>query len=135
MCLSAHHHNRRSYTGGLQVFKQSEAIATRHDDIAQNYVEGLSESQFQRAACVVTHHGFVARAAECARQRSQRIGLVVHDQYVCFGGHDRASLELGREMTKSVPPLRLLSTAIEPAWFAITDCTIARPSPVPGCLV
>ncbi len=81
--LPADHHHGQRDAEGAQVFEQREAVLARHDDVAEHHVEGLRLGQFQRARGVVADRRLVAGQAEGARQRGQRIGVIVDDQEVC----------------------------------------------------
>ena len=133
--LAAHHHNRCGHAGSLQVFKQRETVAARHDHIAEDEIEGLRASQLERAHGVVANHGLVAGETKGAGKRCQRVGFIVDDEDVCFCSHDGVPAALGSVMTKVAPPPVRLSTEIEPLWSATTDCTMASPRPVPCSLV
>jgi hypothetical protein len=82
--LAAHHHDRRRDAGGLQVFKQGEAVAAGHHYVAEDQVEGLSAGQFKGARRVVADDGFVPGEPEGAGERRQRVGFVVDDKDVCL---------------------------------------------------
>ena len=81
--LPADHHHRQRDAEGAQVFEQREAVLARHHDVDEHHVEGLRLDQFERARGVVADRGFVPGQAEGARQRGQRVGVVVDDQEVC----------------------------------------------------
>ena len=91
MRLSTHHDHRRGDAGSFQILKERQSIAPWHYYVTEDQVEGLGTGQFQRASGVVADDGFMAREAESASQRSQRIGLVIDDQNLCLGGHDLVS--------------------------------------------
>ena len=81
--LPADHHDGKRDAEGTQVFEQGEAVLARHDDVAEHHVEGLRFGQFEGARGVIADGGFVPGEAEGARQRGQRVGVVVNDQEVC----------------------------------------------------
>jgi hypothetical protein len=131
--LAAHHHHGSGDAGVLQVFKQGQTVAAGHDHVAENQVEGLRAGQFQRAYGVVADHSFMAREAEGAGERCQRVGLVVDDEDVGLAVINSLSVVacllfmispretatcFGSVMTKVAPPPGRLSTAMVPAWSA-----------------
>ena len=129
--LSAHHHHRCGDAGGLQVFKKEQAVAARHYYVRQDQIEGLGACQLQRTRGIIADHSLVAGEAEGASQRGQRIGFVIDDEDVGFGAHDVLSSARGSVITKVAPLPVSLCTETAPLWSATTDCTMARPSPVP----
>jgi hypothetical protein len=78
--LPADHHHGQRDAERAQVFEQREAVLARHDDVAQHHVEGLRFGEVERARGVVADGGFVPGQAEGARQRGQRVGVVVNNQ-------------------------------------------------------
>src|SRR5580698_7977619 len=133
--LAAHHQYRCGHTGDLQVFKQGESVAAGHDNVAEDKIKRLRSGQLQRACGVVANHGLMARQPEGAGERCQRVRFIVDDKNICFDRHDDPlPFAAGSVMTKVAPPPGLLSTAMAPLWSAMTDCTMARPRPVPCCL-
>ena len=77
--LPADHHHRQRDAERAQVFEQRQTVLARHDDVAQHHVEGLRFGEFERARGVIADGGFVPGEAEGARQRGQRVGVVVND--------------------------------------------------------
>src|SRR5262249_13415651 len=86
---------------------------------------------------VVAHDGLVAGQPERARQRRERRLIVVDNQdarHDCSGCVDPPRPS-GSSIWNVAPRPAVLSTQTRPGWSATTDCTIARPRPVPCCLV
>ena len=100
----------------------------------KHHVEGLRFDQFEGARGVIADGGFVPGQAEGARQRGQRVGVVVNDQEVCHRSYSGSQVR-DSSMRKVEPRPFSLSTEMRPPWSLTTDCTMARPRPVPWVLV
>ena len=129
--LSRNHDDGQRDPLAAQVFEQGEAVFARHHHVGEHHVERLGLDQFQRARGVIADGGLVPRQAEGARQRGQRVGVVVNYQQVC----QNVVLSYPNSIRNVVPRPGSLSTEIRPLWSLTTDCTMASPSPVPCCLV
>ena len=113
--LPADHHDGKRDAERAQVFEQREAVLAGHDDVAQHHVEGLRFGQFERARGVIADRGFVPGQAEGARQRGQRVGVVVNDQEVCHRSYSDSDSQVRDSSMRKVEPLPFsLSTEIRP---------------------
>src|SRR5579859_717934 len=94
MRLAAHHDHWRGDSCVLQVFEQSEAIAARHDHIAQDQIEGLCSRQFKSPCSVVAYSSLMPSQPKGTSQRSQRVGLIVHNENVCLHISHSSALDI-----------------------------------------
>jgi len=78
--LPGNHHHWRLDARGLQLTQQRKAVLARHDHVRENHVEALRLVQVERAIRVVAHHRFMPGQPERARERCQRICIVIHQQ-------------------------------------------------------
>ena len=140
--LPRDHDDRRRHAELAQLGEHGQAVLPRHHDVGEDDVEALLLQERYRARRLIADDRFVAGEAERARERRERRLIVVHDQHArhaeapfaasafiasaCMRGSSRWNVE---------PRPRALSTQTRPPWSATTDWTIARPRPVPCCLV
>jgi hypothetical protein len=78
--LAGHHHHRRAQAKRVVVLEEREPVFTGHHHVGEDEVEALRLDELERADGAVTHYRFVAGETEGARQRGQRVGVVVDDQ-------------------------------------------------------
>ncbi len=63
----------------FEFFEQRQTVLAGHDYVGEYQVERLRLGQFQSLIGVVADGGFVPFQAKRARQRRQRVGLVIDD--------------------------------------------------------
>ena len=85
--LPGHHHRRRRHADIFEIFEQRDAVPAGHHHVGENQVEALGLCQFERARRVVADGRFVARQPKRARERRERVRVVVDDQDVGFQRH------------------------------------------------
>ena len=73
----------------FEVFEQCDAVAAGHHHIGENQIEALGFGEFQRARGVIADRGFVPGEPKGARQRGERVRVVVNDKDVGFERHGR----------------------------------------------
>ena len=129
--LAGHHHDGGINPGGFEIFEQGDAVAPGHDHVGKNQVEAVGFGQFEGAYGAVADGGVVTGETKGAGERSERIGIVIDDQDIRFGGHGNyastsffsktmgntcglcGGLE-GKSMWKLVPTPDSLSTEMRP---------------------
>ena len=82
--LPGHHHYRRINAELLEVFEERQPVFAGHHHVGEYEIEAVGLNQLQRARGAVAHHGLVPSEAKGARQRCQRVGLVVNDEQARF---------------------------------------------------
>ena len=157
--LTGNENNGRLHARRLQVLQQREPVLPRHDHVGKDHVKRFRAQQLQGSRGIVADSGLVSRQAEGARKRRERVRVVVHEKEMSFARHvafrrtahpavlaracgggagvsflgaaGRFGGRCGRSMRKVVPRPASLETEIVPPWSLTTDCTIAKPRPVP----
>ena len=80
---------KHAETGTLRAYLdgQLDSGHPRHDYVGEDQIKVMRLGNFERLQCAVANRSFVARQAECARKRSQRVGFVIHYQKIGFLPH------------------------------------------------
>lgn len=68
----------------FQVFEQLDAALSRHDHVGKDQIEGFGTEELESARRVVADRGFMPSEAKRARERCQRVRIVIDEQQVSF---------------------------------------------------
>ena len=85
--LARHHHHGRFHAHAFQIFEQRDAVFPRHHYVRKDQIEALRFCRFHGARGAVANRRFVAGQSKCARERRQRVRVVVHNEDMSFGRH------------------------------------------------
>ena len=133
--LAGHHDDRRHHAKLPQIGEHRQTVLAGHHHVRKDDVEPLLLQQRDRPGGVVADDRLVAGQPEGARDGRQRRRVVVDDQHTDHALAPFGCPPVGSSIWKVVPSPRTLSTQTFPKWSVTTDCTIARPRPVPCCFV
>ncbi len=97
--LAGDHHHRRGHPQRAHFPQQRDAVLVRHHDVGKNQIERLRANQLERARGVIGDRRLVAGHAKRARQRGQRIRIVVDNQQAAHA----FSSDAGRSMVNVAP--------------------------------
>ena len=107
--------------------QRGQAVHPRQPDVEHDDVVGLARQPLEARLAAVDGVDVVAFVAQHAAQRAADAGLVVNDQ---DGGH-----QAGSSIANRVPRGALSVTSMLPPCSATMRRTMARPRPLPRCLV
>ncbi len=134
------HHHRRVDAPVPQLLERDEAVHARQPDVEHDHVEGGAHDAVEAGFTAVHRFDGIAFVAEDAaegaadarphRPRSERSAS-------CLGSWklEAGDCQHGNSMVKIVPEGALPATSMAPPCSAMMRRTIARPNPLPRCLV
>src|SRR5207302_471682 len=81
-------HDGRFHSGLLQIVEQLHAAFAGHDHVRKNQIESVGAKKFDGTVGIIANRGFVPSQPEGARERRQRIRIIVNHKEMGFAGQD-----------------------------------------------